>query len=232
MGDERLQRLNKAELLERGRPEIGQNPPVLALQLSDLGLDRARRSARGGQISDCLRQHRSACAQSEKVRAELIVQLVRDELSLLVVSLENALHQCVVGAIQAVKRVRERIDLGVEIADLRRSVPFRARAIVAGFKFRQRRPRDPEGLDRAPDQKAGHPHCYKRQQSALERILSRFAPHLVDFIRRIGHQDNQLGRAALQRNRNDGYLGGRAGKGAKPAGRLGLLVRLAENGGG
>ena len=43
MRHKRLQRLDKPELLERGGPEIGQNAPVLALQLSDLRLDCARR---------------------------------------------------------------------------------------------------------------------------------------------------------------------------------------------
>ena len=42
------------------------------------------------------------------MRSELVMQFVRDELPLLVVGVENALHQFVVGAVQAVERLRER----------------------------------------------------------------------------------------------------------------------------
>ena len=103
MRDERLKRLDKTELLKRGRAQIGEDPPILALQLSDLGLDRARGRARSRLVADGLRQHRRACAQSEEMRPELIMQLVRDELTLLIVGVEDALHQFVVGAIQSVE---------------------------------------------------------------------------------------------------------------------------------
>ena len=142
MSDQRLERLDETEFFERGRAQIGKDTPVLALQLSDLGLDRARRCARGRLVADGLRQHRRACAQGEQMRSELVMQLVRDELSLLVVRVENALHQFIVGAIQTVERLRERVDLRIEVTDLRRSVAFRARGIVAGFKLRERRPGD------------------------------------------------------------------------------------------
>ena len=167
--------------------------------------------------------------KAKQMRSELVMQLVRDELSLLVVGVEDALHQFVVGAIQSVERLRERIDLRIEVADLRRSVAFGARSIIAGLKLRERRSGDPEGPDRAPDQKAGHADCGERHQSTLERILPRFVPDLVDLVRRIRDQNDGRRPAVLQRNRNDGCFGRGAGKGAKPARRLGLPVRLAEN---
>ncbi len=188
MRDERLKRLDETQLLERCRTQISQNPPVLALQFSDLSLDRARGRASGGLVADGLRQHGGACAQSEQMRSELVMQLVRDELTLLVVGVEDAPHQVVVGAIQSVERARERIDLRVEVADLRGSVAFGARGIVAALELRERRSGDPEGSDRAPDQKAGHADCGKRQQTALERILPRFVPNLVDLVGRIRDQ--------------------------------------------
>ena len=229
MRDKRLERLDETELLERGRAQIGKDTPVLALQLSDLGLDRARRRARGRLVADGLRQHRRACAQGEQMRSELVMQLVRDELSLLVVRVENALHQFIVGAIQTVERLRERVDLRIEVTDLRRSVAFRARGIVAGLELRERRPGDAQGPDCAPDQKAGHADCGERQQSALQRVLPRFVPDLIDLVRWVGDQDDRFRPAVLHRNRNDSHFGRRADEGAKPTRRLGLLVRLAEN---
>ena len=126
------------------------------------------------------------------------MQLVRYELSLLVVGVEDALHQFIVGAIQSVERLRERVDLRIEVADLGRSVAFRARGIVAGFKLRERRRGDPEGPDCAPDQKAGHADCGERQQSAFQRVLPRFVPDLIDLVRRIRDQDDRLRPAVLQ----------------------------------
>ena len=106
MRDERLKRFDKTEFLERGRAQIGQDPPVLALQLADLSFDRARRRARGGPVANGLRQHRRACAQSEQMRSELVMQLVRYELTLLIVGVDDTLHQFVIGAIQSVERLR------------------------------------------------------------------------------------------------------------------------------
>src|ERR1700722_2104531 len=160
------------------------------------------------------------------MRSELVMQLVRYELPLFVMGVEDALHQFVVGAIQSVESACERIDLRIEVADLGRSVAFSAGGIVAGLELRERRSGDPEGPDRAPDQKAGHTDCGKRQQTALERILPRFTPDLVDLVRRIRDQNDGRRPAVLQRNRNDGRFGWRASKGAKPTRRLGLLVRL------
>ena len=51
---------------------------------------------------------------------------------------------------QAVERLREAIDLGIEVADLGRSVAFRARGIVAGLELRERRPATPRGLTARP----------------------------------------------------------------------------------
>ena len=229
MSGQRLERLDETEFLERGRAQIGKDTPVLALQLSDLGLDRTRRCARGRLVADGLRQHRRACAQGEQMRSELVMQLVRYELSLLVVGVENALHQFIVGAIQTVERLRERVDLRIEATDLRRSIAFRARGIVAGFKLQECRPGDPERPDRAPDQKAGHADCGERHQSAFQRVLPRFVPDFIDLVRWVGDQDDRLRPAVLHRNWNDSHFAGRADKGAKPARRLGLLVRLAEN---
>ena len=229
MRDERPERVDKTELLERGRAQIGQNAPVLALQFSDLSLDCARSGACSGLIADGLRQHRRACAQSEQMRSELVVQLVRDKLTLLVVGVEDAFHEVIVGAFQSVERLRKRIYLRIEVADLRGSVSFGARGIIAGPEFRKRRSGDAEGPHRAPDQKAGHGDRRERHQSALERVLPRFVPDLVDLVRRISDQDDRRRAAIVQRNRNDSCFGRRASKGAKPTRRLGLLVRLAEN---
>ena len=222
MRDKRLERLDEAELLERGGAEIGQDAPVLALQLPDLGLDRARRGARGRLVADGLGQHGRACAQGEEMRSELVMQLVGDELALLVLGVENALHQFVIGAIQTVERLREAVDLGVEGADLRGPAILRARGIVAGFEPRKRRPSDSQGLDRAPDQEARHGDCRERHQPALERVLLRFLPDLVDLVRRVGDQDDRLGLSVLHRDGNDGCFDLRADKSAKPARRLGL----------
>ncbi len=162
------------------------------------------------------------------MRSELVVQLVRDELPLLVVGVENALHQFIVGAIQAVERFRQAVDLRIEGADLGRSVAFRARAIVAGLELRERGPRHPERLHRATDQKARHADRRERQQSALDRVLPRFLPDLIDLVPGIGDQDDRLRRAVPHRNRNDGCFGRRSDKGAKPPRRLGLPVRFAQ----
>ena len=47
------------------------------------------------------------------MRPEFVMQLVRDELSFLVVGVENALHQFAVGAVQTIERLGETIDLRV-----------------------------------------------------------------------------------------------------------------------
>ncbi len=210
MRDERLKRLDETELLERGRAQIGKDTSVLALQLSDLGLDRARRRAGGRLVANGLRQHRRVCAQGEQMRPELVMQLVRDELSLFVMRVENARHQFIVGAIQTVERLRERVDLRIEVTDLRRSVAFRARGIIAGFKLREGRPGDAQRPHGAPDQKAGHADRGERQQSALQRVLPRFVPDLIDLVRWVGDQDDRVRPAVLHHNWKDSYFGRRA----------------------
>ena len=229
MRNQRLERLDKTELLERGRAQIGKDPPVLALQLSDLGLDRARGCARGGLVADRLRQHRRACAQGEKMGPNSSCNSCAMSCRSSSCASKTRAISSSLARFKPSSVSRERIDLRIEIADLRRSVPFRARGIVAGFKLRERRPGDPEGPDRAPDQEARHDDRRDRHQSALERVLPRFVPDLVDLVPWIRDQDNRLRPAVLHRDRNDGRFGGRADKGAKPARRLGLPVRLAQN---
>src|ERR1700735_2006922 len=131
------------------------------------------------------------------MRPELVMQLVRYELPLFVMGVEDALHQFVVGAIQSIESACERIDLRIEVADLGRSVAFGAGGIVAGLELRQRRSGDPEGPDRAPDQKAGHTDRGEPQQSPLERILPRFVPDLVDLVGRVCNEDDRLRPAVL-----------------------------------
>ena len=138
MGDERLERLGEPQFLERGWTQIGQNAAVLALKRFDLGLDRARRCASRGIVAKLFRQHRGARAQGEEMRSEFVVELVSDHLAFLVLGVENPLSQFAVGALQAAERLGETVDLGVEIADLRRSAAFGARRVVARLEARER----------------------------------------------------------------------------------------------
>ena len=163
------------------------------------------------------------------MRSELIMQLVRYELSLLVVGVVNPLHQFVVGAVEPIQRPRETVDFRIEVADLRRTAILCARRILTGFELRERRSRDAKRADRAPNQKARHADGYERHEAADQRILLRFVPDLVDLVRWVGDQDDGFHPAILHRNRDDRHFRRSADKGAKPVRRLGLAIRLPKN---
>jgi two-component system invasion response regulator UvrY len=101
MGDKRLERLGKPQFLKRGRAQVREDAPVLALERLDLGLDRARRRASGGIVANLLREDCRAGAQCEEMGPEFVMEFVGDCLTIPVVGVEDPLHQFAVGAVQA-----------------------------------------------------------------------------------------------------------------------------------
>ena len=89
--------------------------------------------------------------------------------------------------------------------------------------------RDANGLHGAADEEAGHEQRDDGDCRADQRMVPNALPDFVNLVSRIGYDDNELGPAIAQTNRDRGNLGWRMDKRAKPLRRIRLTVLCADD---
>ena len=206
----------------------------MSLQGLDLIADRpgARRLPIGTALAEARPKHRGIGAYGEEMRADLVMQFMRDGLALVVLDLHQPLDQLLVVRAQVSERFRQAVDLAANVQEFRRARRLRARLIIAVAQSAERLAIGFERRQGAPQQRARADQRRQRDGAAHDGQRLDIPPDLVDFRRGVAGDDDLPHAPPVQDDGNggDGIL--RMDQGGKPGRRLWAIRRGGDEGGG
>ena len=200
--DQRLQRRDQAQLVERGGTQVGEDAAVLLLQRLHRFGNRARqrRRARVAAVEPRVERHRIG-AQREQMRAGLVVQFARDGAPLLVMGVDHPLHQPAHVGGEIAERLAEPVGARGDGGDLRRPGFAGAGGGVAGGQAAQRLADAAERFQRHPHQPVDGEHDGDGERDAGGELVARLLPDFGDDLGRIGLDDDVVEPARADHHR-------------------------------